>query len=202
MPVRIFGVPAATWVKYLPNKSLQHYCYIILLAKHSLYKPPYFYNYNVYIYCYRAYSYSAGKEIPFCYVAWELTNIHHERLPFYSIINPFHISINYFGEITLLLFQYLHLSLWKVMSHDIFKQKYSCTSSIFCLCCMFCPFRPFLFNNITWKVRILKGAHSSLVGWGTSWKVAGSIPDEVTEFFTWPNPSSCITDLGLTQSLT
>lgn len=71
MPVRIAGIPAEIWVKYLPNKSLQHYCY----TKHSLYKPVYFYNYNVYIYCYRAYSYSAGKEIPFCHAASELTII-------------------------------------------------------------------------------------------------------------------------------
>jgi hypothetical protein len=28
-----------------------------------------------------------------------------------------------------------------------------------------------------------------------SWKVAGSIPDEVIGFFNWPNPSSCTTAL-------
>jgi hypothetical protein len=38
--------------------------------------------------------------------------------------------------------------------------------------------------------------------YATSWKVAGFIPDEVIEFFTWPNPSSRIMALGLTQPLT
>jgi hypothetical protein len=35
-----------------------------------------------------------------------------------------------------------------------------------------------------------------------SWKVAGSIPDEVIEFFNWPNPSSSIMALCSTQPLT
>jgi hypothetical protein len=35
-----------------------------------------------------------------------------------------------------------------------------------------------------------------------SWKDAGSIPDEVTEFFNWPNPSSRTMALGSTQPLT
>jgi hypothetical protein len=35
-----------------------------------------------------------------------------------------------------------------------------------------------------------------------SWKAASSIPDEVTAFFYWPNPSSCIMALGSTQPLT
>jgi hypothetical protein len=35
----------------------------------------------------------------------------------------------------------------------------------------------------------------------TSFKVAGSIPDEVIDFFNLPNPSSCTMSLGLTQSL-
>jgi hypothetical protein len=35
----------------------------------------------------------------------------------------------------------------------------------------------------------------------TSRKVSGSIPDEVTEFFNWPNPSSRIMALGLSQPL-
>jgi hypothetical protein len=34
------------------------------------------------------------------------------------------------------------------------------------------------------------------------YKAAGSIPDEVIGFFNWPNPSSCIMALGLTQPLT
>jgi hypothetical protein len=33
-------------------------------------------------------------------------------------------------------------------------------------------------------------------------KVTGSIPDEVIGFFNWPNPSSRIMALGLTQPLT
>jgi hypothetical protein len=36
----------------------------------------------------------------------------------------------------------------------------------------------------------------------TSRKVAGSIPDEVTRFFNWPNTSSRTMALGLTQPLT
>jgi hypothetical protein len=36
----------------------------------------------------------------------------------------------------------------------------------------------------------------------TSWKVAGSIPDDVTGFFRWPNPSGRTMTLGLTQPLT
>jgi hypothetical protein len=38
--------------------------------------------------------------------------------------------------------------------------------------------------------------------YATSRKVAGSIPDEVTGFFNWPNPSSLIMVLGSTQPLT
>jgi hypothetical protein len=38
--------------------------------------------------------------------------------------------------------------------------------------------------------------------YATSWKVVGSIPGEVIGFFNWPNPSSCIKGLGLTQPLT
>jgi hypothetical protein len=38
--------------------------------------------------------------------------------------------------------------------------------------------------------------------YATSWKVPGSIPDEVIEFFNWPNPSSRTTTLGSTQPLT
>jgi hypothetical protein len=33
-------------------------------------------------------------------------------------------------------------------------------------------------------------------------KVAGSIPDDVTEIFNWPNPSSRTVALGSTQPLT
>jgi hypothetical protein len=36
----------------------------------------------------------------------------------------------------------------------------------------------------------------------TSWNVAGSIPDEVFGFFSWPNLSSCIMALGSAQPLT
>jgi hypothetical protein len=36
----------------------------------------------------------------------------------------------------------------------------------------------------------------------TSRKVAGSIPNEVTGFFNWPNPSSRTMALGSTQPLT
>jgi hypothetical protein len=43
-------------------------------------------------------------------------------------------------------------------------------------------------------------------GWlrhrAASWKVAGSIPDEDTGFFNWPNSSSRTVALGLTQPLT
>jgi hypothetical protein len=49
------------------------------------------------------------------------------------------------------------------------------------------------------------GARGSLVGWGTmltSQKVVGLIPDEVTEFFVWPNPSSRNMALESTQPLT
>jgi hypothetical protein len=33
-------------------------------------------------------------------------------------------------------------------------------------------------------------------------KTVGSIPDEITGFFNWPNPFSCTVALGLTQPLT
>jgi hypothetical protein len=36
----------------------------------------------------------------------------------------------------------------------------------------------------------------------TSWKVAGSIPNGVTGFFHWHNPSGCTLALGSTQPLT
>jgi hypothetical protein len=49
-----------------------------------------------------------------------------------------------------------------------------------------------------------EGARGSIVAWGTATglKVAGSIPDEVTEFFNWPDPPSRIIALGSTQRLT
>jgi hypothetical protein len=43
--------------------------------------------------------------------------------------------------------------------------------------------------------------HGSVVGWGTKLQ-AGSIPDEVTRFFNWPNPSSRNTALESTQPVT
>jgi hypothetical protein len=47
------------------------------------------------------------------------------------------------------------------------------------------------------------GTRGSVVRWGTMLQ-AGSIPDEVTEFFNWPNPSSRTTIMALrsTQPLT
>jgi hypothetical protein len=44
-------------------------------------------------------------------------------------------------------------------------------------------------------------ARGRLVGWGTSRKVAGSIPDEATGLFNWPNPSRRTMVLGSTQPL-
>jgi hypothetical protein len=43
---------------------------------------------------------------------------------------------------------------------------------------------------------------SWLTHYATSWKVAGSISDEVTGFFNWPNPSSRTMTLGSTQPVT
>jgi hypothetical protein len=40
-----------------------------------------------------------------------------------------------------------------------------------------------------------------LMHYATSQRVADSIPDEVTECFNWPNPSSHIMALGSTQPL-
>jgi hypothetical protein len=59
------------------------------------------------------------------------------------------------------------------------------------------------FFNVCWSAYVR--ARSSVVGWGTmlqTRKVAGSIPDEVIEFFNWPNPSSRTMALGSTQPLT
>jgi hypothetical protein len=44
--------------------------------------------------------------------------------------------------------------------------------------------------------------HSWLRHYATSRNVVGSIPDEVTGFFIWPNPSSRIMTLESTQPLT
>jgi hypothetical protein len=49
------------------------------------------------------------------------------------------------------------------------------------------------------------GARGSVVGWGTMLQTGrsrGSIPDEVTGIFNWPNPSSGNMALGSTQPLT
>jgi hypothetical protein len=55
------------------------------------------------------------------------------------------------------------------------------------------------------NIRILPvtGARGSVVGWdtATSRRVAVSIPDEVTGFFNWPNPSSRTMALGSTKPL-
>jgi hypothetical protein len=44
--------------------------------------------------------------------------------------------------------------------------------------------------------------HSWLRHYSTSWKITGSIPDEVIGFFNLPNPSSRTMALGSTQPLT
>jgi hypothetical protein len=49
---------------------------------------------------------------------------------------------------------------------------------------------------------LYKLSHSLLRHYATSQKVVGSIPNEVTGFFSWPNPSSHIMVLGSTQPLT
>jgi hypothetical protein len=52
-------------------------------------------------------------------------------------------------------------------------------------------------------LRLIPGFQRSwLRHYATSWKVAGSNPDEVIRFFNWPNPSSRTMALGLTQPLT
>jgi hypothetical protein len=48
----------------------------------------------------------------------------------------------------------------------------------------------------------LRYERGSVVGRGTSYKLEGSIPYEVTGFFNWPNPSSRTIVLGSTQPLT
>jgi hypothetical protein len=49
---------------------------------------------------------------------------------------------------------------------------------------------------------ISKGHHIASLNSNTDWKVAGSIPDEVTGFFNWPNASSRTMALWSTQLLT
>jgi hypothetical protein len=43
---------------------------------------------------------------------------------------------------------------------------------------------------------------SCLRQYATNWKVVGLIPDDITRFFNWPNPSSCTTALGSNHPLT
>jgi hypothetical protein len=52
----------------------------------------------------------------------------------------------------------------------------------------------FHFGGTRWR--------SWLRHYATSWKVAGSIPDEVIGFLNWPNPSSRTMAMGSTQPLT
>ena len=47
-----------------------------------------------------------------------------------------------------------------------------------------------------------RGWRSWLKNWSTSWKVAGSIPDDVIKIFHWHNPSGSPMALGLIQPLT
>jgi hypothetical protein len=58
-----------------------------------------------------------------------------------------------------------------------------------------------LVHSVSLKLR-LSYASSCLRHYTTSRKVAGSIPDEVIEFFKWPNPSSRTMSQGSTQPLT
>jgi hypothetical protein len=54
-----------------------------------------------------------------------------------------------------------------------------------------------------YTVPILFLCHHYVQGhYATSWMVVGSIPDEVIEFFNWPNPSSRTMAQGSTQLLT
>jgi hypothetical protein len=56
----------------------------------------------------------------------------------------------------------------------------------------------------SWSMKIDRGTwyRSWLRLYATSRMVVGSVPDEVTEFFNWPNPSSRIMAVGSTQPLT
>jgi hypothetical protein len=60
------------------------------------------------------------------------------------------------------------------------------------------------FDILLLKVQLIRGTQSfsCLRHYATSWKVVGSIPNEVIVYFTLPNPSSHIAALGLVQSLT
>jgi hypothetical protein len=56
-----------------------------------------------------------------------------------------------------------------------------------------------------WKrenIFVLYSFSSALTNYATNWKVAGSIPNEVIEFFDWPNSSSHTMAPGSTQPLT
>jgi hypothetical protein len=56
---------------------------------------------------------------------------------------------------------------------------------------------------VRFSIHRICSCNSNAVGHcATSRKVAGSIPDEVIGFFSWPNPSSRIVALGSTQFLT
>jgi hypothetical protein len=66
---------------------------------------------------------------------------------------------------------------------------------------------------ITQGLLLISSLDFKYILWGTRWRswlryyatsrnIAGSNPDEVTGFFNWPIPSSCIMALGSTQPLT
>jgi hypothetical protein len=57
----------------------------------------------------------------------------------------------------------------------------------------------FLSDNVTYMIY---WGFSWLRHYATSWKVAGSFPDDVIGFFNCPNPSSRTMDLGSIQILT
>jgi hypothetical protein len=84
--------------------------------------------------------------------------------------------------------------------------KNSCTTNLWPL--VWCPVGPTLagplnFNSIKGAIFDKKILPIVLFRhYATSWKVAGSIPDEIIGFFNWPNPSSCTMALGSTQPLT
>jgi hypothetical protein len=61
-------------------------------------------------------------------------------------------------------------------------------------------FLPLSVHEKVYDLRIEFCKHNDL--WKIFWKVAGSIPDKVTGFLNWPNPSSHTVSLGLTQPLT
>jgi hypothetical protein len=61
-------------------------------------------------------------------------------------------------------------------------------------------YSPLIYPNL--GVHVKGHAVAWLRHYTTSLKFMGSIPDEVIEFFNWPNPSSCTVALGSTQPLT